>query len=80
MPDPDLPLTPMERRLLEALERIEADWQAREERLGEQIESLQTQLASQAEHIAQQNGAIAALQDLFIRLTSPPGSPPSPEP
>ena len=80
MSDQDLPLTPMERRLLEALERMEADWQAREERLSEQIAGLQTQIASQAELIERQNEAIANLQMFFARLTSPPGSPPSPKP
>jgi len=80
MPDPALPLAPMERKLLEALERMEADWQAREARLSEQIASLRAQLSSQNALIEQQNEAIAQLQVLFVRLTSPPLLAPLPTP
>ena len=66
----DPPLTPMERRLLEALQRIETDWQAREERLGQQIADLQTQLQ-------RQNEAIGSLQALLRRLLISPDLPPS---
>ena len=77
MTDSDLPLTPMERRLLEALERMEADWLVREERLSAQIAGLEAQLVSQTALIARQNEAIATLQTFFARLTSPPDVPPS---